>query len=83
MHRNTVAYHIERIKKITGKNPLDFWDLCELTKIIGGERGTFRYTKQNHVEYTPSVKDIAGITDKAMTALELIGRNVHMEEETP
>lgn len=30
MHRNTIIYHIERIKKITGKDPLNFYDLVEL-----------------------------------------------------
>lgn len=30
MHRNTVAYHINRIKQITGKDPLNFYDLYNL-----------------------------------------------------
>lgn len=33
-HRNTVAYHIRRIKKITGKDPLNFYDLCDLMKAV-------------------------------------------------
>lgn len=35
MHRNTVTYHIERIKRITGLDPTEFYDLCELLKIVG------------------------------------------------
>ena len=30
MHRNSVMYHIRGIKKRTGKDPLDFYDMCEL-----------------------------------------------------
>lgn len=30
MHRTTVNYHIRQIRKLTGKNPLDFYDMCEL-----------------------------------------------------
>lgn len=29
-HRNTVIYHIDAIKKETGLNPLDFWDMQKL-----------------------------------------------------
>jgi sugar diacid utilization regulator len=37
MHRNTVTYHIERIKRITGLDPTEFYDLCELLRMIGEE----------------------------------------------
>lgn len=30
MHRNSVMYHIRMIRKKTGKNPQDFYDMCEL-----------------------------------------------------
>lgn len=30
MHRNSVMYHIRMIRKKTGKNPQDFYDICEL-----------------------------------------------------
>lgn len=30
MHRNTVLYNVERIKKITDKDPLNFFDLHDL-----------------------------------------------------
>lgn len=30
MHRNTVIYHISKIKKKTGLNPQKFFDLVEL-----------------------------------------------------
>ena len=33
MHRNTVVYHIEKIKRITGLDPTDFHDLCKLVQI--------------------------------------------------
>lgn len=41
MHRTTVNYHIRKIHKITGKNPLDFYDMCELLplarRVVNGE----------------------------------------------
>ena len=30
LHRNTVHYHIRRIKKTTGKDPRHFYELAEL-----------------------------------------------------
>ena len=39
MHRNTVAYHINRIKQITGKDPLNFYDLYRLVMLAKEERG--------------------------------------------
>lgn len=30
MHRNTVVYHLERIKEFTDKNPFNFYDLHDL-----------------------------------------------------
>ena len=38
MHRSTVAYQIERIKELTGKDPLKFYDLYELTLFAKAER---------------------------------------------
>lgn len=38
MHRNTVAYNIQRIQEITGKNPLNFYDLCDLVQIVKNRR---------------------------------------------
>ena len=38
MHRNTVIYHIGRIKKITGLDPTEFYDLCKLVEMVK-ERG--------------------------------------------
>lgn len=32
-HRNTVGYRIHKIHKQTGKDPLNFYDLCELLPI--------------------------------------------------
>lgn len=34
MHRNTVVYHIGKIKKITGLDATDFYDLCKLVKQV-------------------------------------------------
>ncbi len=30
LHPNTVKYHIRKIHRETGKNPRDFYDMCEL-----------------------------------------------------
>ena len=37
MHRNSVVYHIEKIKRITGLNPLDFYDLHRLLQMLKKE----------------------------------------------
>ena len=29
-HKNTLDYHIQAVKKATGLNPLDFWDMQKL-----------------------------------------------------
>lgn len=36
-HRNSVMYHIGRIKMKTGLNPLDFYDMVKLIELIGGD----------------------------------------------
>lgn len=38
MHRNTVTYQIGRIKQITGKDPLNFYDLHDLVLYVKAER---------------------------------------------
>jgi DNA-binding PucR family transcriptional regulator len=35
VHRNTVCYRIERVKKKTGIDPLDFYGLCKLLMLVG------------------------------------------------
>ena len=35
MHRNTVLYHIVKIKKLTGLDAANFYDLCKLVQIVG------------------------------------------------
>lgn len=35
-HRNTVIYHLCKVKKQTGLDARKFYDLVELTKMIGG-----------------------------------------------
>ena len=37
MHRNTINYHIERVRRETGLNPRNFYDLAELLKRIEAE----------------------------------------------
>lgn len=34
MHRNTVVYHIEKIRLVTGLDPLNFWNLIKLVNIV-------------------------------------------------
>ena len=44
MHRSTVSRHIRNIKRKTGKDPLDFYDMWWLTakaKMIAGKYGNF------------------------------------------
>ena len=33
VHRNTVIYHIDRIKRLTGLDPLNFYDLYALVQM--------------------------------------------------
>ena len=34
-HRNNIIYHVEKIKDETGLNPLKFYDLIKLLKMVG------------------------------------------------
>ena len=45
MHRNTVVYQIGRIKQLTGKDPLNFYDLYDLVLYVKAER--FRKWQMN------------------------------------
>lgn len=36
MHRNSIVYHINKIKRITGKNAQNFYDLCDLVQNVRG-----------------------------------------------
>lgn len=38
MHRNTVVYHIQKVKRITGLDPLNFYDLQKLVSMVKEER---------------------------------------------
>ena len=38
LHRNTVLYHIGKIRWSTGLDPLDFHDMCKLYAMVRGER---------------------------------------------
>lgn len=33
-HRNTVNYHTKKIMRVTGLNPLDFYDLYKLVEMV-------------------------------------------------
>ena len=46
MHRNTVDYHIRRIKQITGRNPLNFYDLYILALLVKEEMAE-RWLREN------------------------------------
>lgn len=35
MHRNTVAWRIQRVKKKTGIDPMTFYGLCKLLMLVG------------------------------------------------
>ena len=38
-HRNTIIFRMQSIKKKTGLNPGNFYDLVKLVEIVGGEEG--------------------------------------------
>lgn len=38
MHRNTVIYRLRKVKKLTGLDPMNFYDLCKLVEMVK-ERG--------------------------------------------
>ena len=38
VHRNTAVYNIGRIREITGKDPLNFYDLYDLVRMVKKER---------------------------------------------
>lgn len=33
-HRNTIVYHLQKIESETGLNPMNFYDLVNLTNLI-------------------------------------------------
>ena len=37
LHRNSVTWHLEQIKKKTGLDPRNFFDLHELFRLTGGD----------------------------------------------
>lgn len=34
MHRNSIVYHCQKIKRITGKDPTRFYDLHDLVRMV-------------------------------------------------
>lgn len=43
-HRNTVMYHVDLIRRETGKDPMEFYDLIELLTDLGEMPGQQRVT---------------------------------------
>ena len=39
MHRNNVVYHIGKVKKLTGLDPTNFYDLVKLPKMARKKEG--------------------------------------------
>lgn len=37
-HRNTITFRMQSIKKKTGLNPGNFYDLIKLVEMVGGEK---------------------------------------------
>ena len=37
VHKNTVVFHLEKVKRITGLNPRKFYDLVKLLRMLEGE----------------------------------------------
>ena len=35
LHRNTIVYHLERVKSKTGLNPFNFYQLVQLMELAG------------------------------------------------
>ena len=38
MHRNTVVYHLGKVKKVTGLDPMNFYDLIKLVSLINPQK---------------------------------------------
>ena len=80
MHRNTVTYHIERIKRITGLDPTDFRDLCKLLEIIG-EEDTTGSPKARLVELLYRCGVVGRFSELERIATELLASGVTIDEE--
>ena len=39
-HRNTALYHVKKIQTATGLDPMKFYDLCKLVRMVKKERKT-------------------------------------------
>lgn len=39
-HRNTAFYHVKKIQTATGLDPMKFYDLCKLVRMVKKERKT-------------------------------------------
>ena len=50
MHRNTVMYHLEKIKMTTELNPLNFFELIQLMELAGVIHLQCKYFKRKEDE---------------------------------
>lgn len=51
-HRNTVVYHIDKIKQKTGKNPLNVFDLVELIRYMGKGCDWCNSLKKKNIDFS-------------------------------
>jgi carbohydrate diacid regulator len=35
LHRNTIVYHLKKVKRMTGLNPFNFYELIQLMELAG------------------------------------------------
>ena len=80
MHRNTVVYHIGKIKQITGLDPTDFRDLCKLLEIIGEEKRKGSQ-KAKLIELLYRCGVVGRFAELERIATELIANGVTFDKE--
>lgn len=69
-HRNSVVFHIEQVKKTTGKDPMNFYDMVELVeaakRVLEGERMKVRY-QLDREDLAAIVAEKYGVKPEAVT----------------
>lgn len=69
-HRNSITYHIERIRAETGKDPMTFYDMVELLeeakKVLEVERVKVRYQLERE-DLAALVAEKYGVKPEAVT----------------
>ena len=66
-HRNTLVYHMGKIKKETGLDPLCFWDLVTLLENAGVYEAIDRDDLQKI-----AINELNGFSDRVMNAVEAL-----------